>query len=53
VSKRLAVSSKQDVVLKADESVSVGDVRPVLRRLKRAGVKRFAFAVAEPKGGAR
>ena len=49
LTKRLAENARQDVLVKADESVSVGDVRPVLQRLKRAGVKTFGFAVAEPK----
>jgi biopolymer transport protein ExbD len=53
LAKEIAEGARRDVLVKADESVSVGDVRPVLQRLKRAGVKRFAFAVAEPKGGAR
>jgi biopolymer transport protein TolR len=50
LSKQLATDGRRDVLVKADESVSVGDVRPILQRLKRAGVKKFAFVVAEPKG---
>jgi biopolymer transport protein ExbD len=53
IAKRLAQDARQDVLLKADDSVSVGDVRPVLVRLRRAGVKRFAFGVAERKRDSR
>jgi biopolymer transport protein ExbD len=49
LAKQLAQDPRRDVLVKADVSVSVGDVRPLLQRLKRAGVKRFAFAVSEPK----
>jgi biopolymer transport protein ExbD len=49
LAKELARDPRRDVLVKADESLSVGDVRPVLQRLKRAGVKRFAFAVTDPK----
>jgi biopolymer transport protein ExbD len=53
LSRQLSQDSRRDVLVKADERLSVGDVRPLLARIKRAGVKRFAFAVAEPKRDAR
>jgi biopolymer transport protein ExbD len=41
------------VLIKADASLSVRDLRPVLDRLKKAGIKQIAFGVVEPREAAR
>ncbi|MEY4578325.1 MAG: hypothetical protein RL701_3028 [Pseudomonadota bacterium] len=43
----------RDVLIKADASLSVRDLRPVLERLKKAGIKQISFGVVEPHQAAR
>jgi len=46
---KLGSDGERSVVIKADSRVSVRDLQPLLHGLKRAGVKRIAFAVLEKK----
>ena len=43
--------STQTVLIKADASVTVKDLRPVLQKLKAIKISQIAFAVLEKRGG--
>ncbi|MDB4987123.1 MAG: tolR3 [Myxococcaceae bacterium] len=43
--------SAQTVLIKADSTVTVKDLRPVLQKLKTVHISQIAFAVLEKKGG--
>jgi biopolymer transport protein ExbD len=51
LAKRLQENPAREVLIKADSSVSVRDLRPVLQKLKTARITQIAFAVIEQKGG--
>jgi biopolymer transport protein TolR len=48
LSARAAASSGRQLLIKADSSLSMRDLRPLLRRLKAAGLAQIAFGVVEP-----
>ena len=48
---RLSGHPEQAVLIKADATVTVKDLRPVLQKLKLASVTQIAFAVLEKRGG--
>jgi biopolymer transport protein ExbD len=50
---RLAEAPGVEVLIKADASVNVRDLRPVLQKLKLAGASKIAFAVHEQPRGAK
>ena len=48
---RLSGNPAQAVLIKADATVTVRDLRPLLQKLKLASVTQIAFAVLEKRGG--
>jgi biopolymer transport protein TolR len=48
---RLSGNPEQAVLIKADASVTVRELRPVLAKLKGANITQIAFAVLEKRGG--
>jgi biopolymer transport protein ExbD len=49
LSARAAASPGRELLIKADSSLSMRDLRPLLRRLKAAGLEQIAFGVVEPR----
>lgn len=49
---RLAPTSGREVLIKADSSLTVRDLRPLLQRVKLMGIRQIAFGVAEAKPAA-
>jgi biopolymer transport protein TolR len=49
LSARMGPGLGREVLIKADSSLSVRDVRPLLSRLKQTGIKQIAFGVVEEK----
>jgi biopolymer transport protein TolR len=45
---RSASAPGRELLIKADSSLSMGDLRPLLRRLKAAGLEQIAFGVVQP-----
>lgn len=46
---RHAPASGREVLIKADSSLSVRDIRPLLQRVKETGITQIAFGVTEAK----
>jgi biopolymer transport protein TolR len=52
LSARSASARGRQLLIKADASLSMRDLRPVLRCIKAAGLEQIAFAVAQPREAA-
>lgn len=53
VGRLLQAQPERELLLKADRSMQVADLRPLLVELERAGARRIALAVESAGGGAR